>query len=273
MRDYKNLNIDYFHTIDTKDKAYWLGFLYADGAVNKLGTRLMLNLSIKDESQIDRFLLAVGLEPTIYKKYYGPYKNTGRFVQIYITNKEFVQNLIKQGCTNRKTFTIRFPELDDELAAAFLLGYYDGDGTASSAEICCGSTTFLLDIKTRFNISFDIRTQTTSLGSAHYLNLGSELKRSLIKNFPQSMERKKLLYPGDKGLKTSCYSTEEYKEKLSKRLHKRRFEISKEELEELIATKPMTHIGKMFGVSANAIKKRAQRLGIILIRRPYNRKK
>lgn len=42
----------------------------------------------------------------------------------------------------------------------------------------------------------------------------------------------------------------------------RRFEVSREELESLIREKPMTLIGKMFGVSSNAIKKRCIRLGI-----------
>ena len=44
----------------------------------------------------------------------------------------------------------------------------------------------------------------------------------------------------------------------------RKFEISKEELEKLIKEIPMTKIGKMFGVSDNAVKKRAKLLGIEL---------
>ena len=42
----------------------------------------------------------------------------------------------------------------------------------------------------------------------------------------------------------------------------RRFEITKEELEQLIQKYSYTHIGKMFGVSDNAIRKRAKKLGI-----------
>lgn len=45
---------------------------------------------------------------------------------------------------------------------------------------------------------------------------------------------------------------------------KRRFEISKEELEKLISEIPMTRIGELFGVSDNAIKRRAKLLGIDL---------
>ena len=45
-------------------------------------------------------------------------------------------------------------------------------------------------------------------------------------------------------------------------IRKRKFEATKEELEQLIKDKPMTEIGKIFGVSDNAIKKRCEKLGI-----------
>lgn len=45
---------------------------------------------------------------------------------------------------------------------------------------------------------------------------------------------------------------------------KRKFEISKEELESLVNMIPMISIGKMFGVSDNAVKKRCRKLGIEL---------
>ncbi len=43
---------------------------------------------------------------------------------------------------------------------------------------------------------------------------------------------------------------------------RRKFEVSKEELEKLIQENPFTTIGKMFNVSDNAIRKRAVKLGI-----------
>lgn len=45
---------------------------------------------------------------------------------------------------------------------------------------------------------------------------------------------------------------------------KRKFEITREELEKLITEKPYTEIAKMFGVSDNAIRRRAKNLGILL---------
>lgn len=45
---------------------------------------------------------------------------------------------------------------------------------------------------------------------------------------------------------------------------RKKFEISKEELEKLITLYPMTQIGKQFGVSDNAIRKRCKLLGVFL---------
>lgn len=46
--------------------------------------------------------------------------------------------------------------------------------------------------------------------------------------------------------------------------HKKKFEITKEDLEALIDQYPMTTIGKMLGVSDNAVRKRARKFGIVL---------
>jgi 5-methylcytosine-specific restriction endonuclease McrA len=50
-------------------------------------------------------------------------------------------------------------------------------------------------------------------------------------------------------------------------LNQRKFEITKEELENLVSKYPMTQIGKMFGVSDNAIRKRCKTLEIDLKKR------
>lgn len=54
------------------------------------------------------------------------------------------------------------------------------------------------------------------------------------------------------------------KKKYIKKGRSLKFEVSKEDLEKLVNEKPMTEIGKMFGVSDNAVKKRCKKLGIEL---------
>ena len=49
-----DVNHSYFSTIDSEEKAYWLGFLFADGCVRKThtGSQVVLKLSIKDAQAI-----------------------------------------------------------------------------------------------------------------------------------------------------------------------------------------------------------------------------
>jgi hypothetical protein len=248
--DYSNLIKYYFKTIDTKEKAYWLGFLYADGYIDKKSNKLSLNLSDKDEEQIDTFLNCIGL-PLSFKRYYGPYKNTGRFVQISIYCSEFVSHLINHGCLNHKTFTINLPELGSgELNLAFLLGYYDGDGTANTSIITSGSYNFLNEIKNRYTLKYSIKEKINKYGKAFILTLGTTLKRKMMDNYKYSIERKRKIYKNH------------YIKKNTKRYKK--FNISKEKLETLILKYPYSKIGEMFGVSGNSIKKRAKSLNIKL---------
>ena len=43
-----DLNEHFFDVIDTEEKAYWLGFIYADGNISSEGNRFEINLSAKD---------------------------------------------------------------------------------------------------------------------------------------------------------------------------------------------------------------------------------
>ena len=59
---WSNIEINYFKEINTKEKAYWLGFIYADGYITKDRDilRFGIEISKKDEILIDRICQAVG---------------------------------------------------------------------------------------------------------------------------------------------------------------------------------------------------------------------
>jgi hypothetical protein len=54
-----------FDCIDTEEKAYWLGFLYADGNISSNGHRLEIALSIKDLEHLSKFKNFLNLETEI----------------------------------------------------------------------------------------------------------------------------------------------------------------------------------------------------------------
>ena len=91
------LNEDYFEKIDSSNKAYILGFLYADGSV--YGTTLSLALAIKD-IEIIKFIveeLEFGGKLKIFKV------NDLDYVKLSITSKKIVNDLEKLGVIKNKT--------------------------------------------------------------------------------------------------------------------------------------------------------------------------
>jgi hypothetical protein len=279
------INENYFDKIDTQDNAYWLGFLYADGYVNKSNRRLQLCLAIEDEEVIDKFMVAIG-DTNGKKKYYGPYKSNRQIqVHYYINSKLLVSGLIKHGCTNKKSKTIRFPVLETkELQLTFLSGYYDGDGSNGDnrTDVTCGAFLFLEDIKKLFGLPY-VLYKTNNVYETYRLNLGHDLYREMVVVYKGGMDRKKHNLDNSLSLaeykqvlqdikdkketKSTNIITEnhikEIKHNLKKRgKQKRKFEVSKEELEKLVHEMPMTAIAKMFGVSDKAVAKRCKVLEI-----------
>ena len=129
------VNYSYFNIIDSEERAYWLGFLFADGCIRetKTGSQVVLKLSIKDENHLIKFKNNLSSEHKIfYNRSKTKTKNgTDSFSDnctIRINSVEMVRDLINQGCLPRKTFIIDKPNIDEKYYKDFIRGYYDGDG-------------------------------------------------------------------------------------------------------------------------------------------------
>lgn len=123
------LDIDFFKEIDTPQKAYWLGFIAADGSINKSNGKL--TLISHDEEVITKFKKHINSEHIISHKFVHDKrtnKNYERYT-IQITNALFVNNLIKQGITNQKTDYFLFPKIKEKYYGYFIAGLFDGDGS------------------------------------------------------------------------------------------------------------------------------------------------
>lgn len=119
---------DVFECIDTEHKAYWLGFLFADGDVRIGKWRLKLCLSIKDEFHLVKFSNFIGLKLPIE---ISKQRNNKKYVTVSVNSKKIVSDLILLGCTPRKSKTLLFPKLRQDLIRHFIRGYFDGDGWAT----------------------------------------------------------------------------------------------------------------------------------------------
>ena len=123
---YKNI----FETIDTEEKAYWLGFLYADGYVSKYN-QIEVALSLEDEEHLYKLKKFVNTNTNVLKDEHR--------ARLLFCSQQMANDLAKLGCINNKSLVLTFPtkeQVPDELLRHFLRGYVDGDGC-----LCCTEKT------------------------------------------------------------------------------------------------------------------------------------
>lgn len=129
------INEDYFKEIDTPEKAYFLGFLYADGNVEKEEKVASITLQERDKYILEFFARQVysndyNLLPDFhdFKKYNGIRVKKWK---LKMCSSKFVKNLIKLGCIPAKSFVLKFPteeQVSDNFVHHFIRGVFDGDG-------------------------------------------------------------------------------------------------------------------------------------------------
>ena len=125
------IDIDYFKIIDTPKKAYWLGFIAADGYINKDGNKL--SILCKDLEIIRKFRNDIKSEHKISNILQHDKRTNKTYVEysIQVTNEIFVSNIINKGITHEKTDVCCFPNISENLYSYFIAGLFDGDGSIS----------------------------------------------------------------------------------------------------------------------------------------------
>lgn len=113
-----------FDDIDTSEKAYWLGFLYADAYNYERRGWLALTLQKKDLDHIHKFVNFMKGDSACIK-----YVKATNAYGYKINSKYLCKVLHDKGCPQAKSFIIKYPEwLPKELNFHFIRGYFDGDG-------------------------------------------------------------------------------------------------------------------------------------------------
>jgi transposase-like protein len=123
-----SLNTRFFQFIDTEEKAYWLGFLAADGNVSKCrgNNAITLGLSAKDLAHVELFAKAIGTSAPIRRARSG--KGTECAV-LSIYCQEMVVDLAQVGIVPCKSLTAKAWNGPEELMAHYWRGVFDGDGS------------------------------------------------------------------------------------------------------------------------------------------------
>lgn len=161
-----------FDIVDTEEKAYWLGFIYADGYISKENghkkSKYQFEITLKESDKIH-------LEK--FNKFMEHIEDNVRIKNIKLNGKSFVayrwsirnqhlwESLNRLGCTPQKSLTLTFPKIElfenKNLIIPFIRGYFDGDGcisfnnnkTCSAVISIIGTKSFLEDIAKNLNIT------------------------------------------------------------------------------------------------------------------------
>ncbi len=149
-------NENFFHTINNIEKAYWLGFIAADGNVYR--NCLHIGLSIRDTSHILSFKKSILSNHPISQKKSCKYGKTSITSNIDIYSKKIVSDLLLHGIKPAKTLTLNWLDCvrsfkkNSMLMKAFFLGFFDGDGSWKGNKklqfsIGCASQDFIINAR------------------------------------------------------------------------------------------------------------------------------
>lgn len=145
VKDYYEFRLSYnvhvFDTIDNEEKAYWLGFLYADGCVSYNAPRncycISVALKSTDVEHLKKFkdFLQDTRESSIRISTRTFNGKEFEACDYRIYNEHLAKTLINLGCIIRKSLTLTFPDSNvfkkPNLVFDFIRGYVDGDGCLS----------------------------------------------------------------------------------------------------------------------------------------------
>ena len=126
------LNESYFECIDSEDKAYWLGFIYADGYITKRKTgQHVLGITLHEKEPLELFCKCINTDKPV-KQYISnsKYKPNSVEYKIVIISNKIVSDVEKLGVVPNKTFLLdTIPQMTEDLIHHFIRGYFDGDGS------------------------------------------------------------------------------------------------------------------------------------------------
>lgn len=127
-----SFNESYLDKIDSEEKAYFLGFFYADGC-NYKNKSVTLEIQEKDKYILEIFSkLFESNVPISSRKRNNINPNYQDMYSFRLHGRKIAERLCELGCPPNKTYSLNFPteeQVPSHLVRHFIRGYLDGDGT------------------------------------------------------------------------------------------------------------------------------------------------
>lgn len=152
-----------FDNIDTEEKAYWLGFIFADGYISASPIEENKNTNYTFELSLKLSDLEHLKKAKEFFKFKRNILTDSYRCRLEINSKRLWEKLNNLGCTPRKSLTLEFPNInifkDKSLIRHFIRGYWDGDGCLTYKRenyptiSVLGTFNFLENIKKYINCS------------------------------------------------------------------------------------------------------------------------
>lgn len=121
----------FFDNISDGCRAYWLGFMFADGYVTGTAQKQVgVALSSQDSDHLHK--MSRCMQSTYPVKEYTPGAggySSRPYSRVLITSSRMHDSLVALGCTHRKSLTLLGPVIPEEYERDFIRGYCDGDGS------------------------------------------------------------------------------------------------------------------------------------------------
>ena len=139
-------NENYFEKIDSINKAYFLGLLYADGSTfikkktdNSLSYVIAIDINTLDSAVLEKLNVELNNDRGVYhyqresEEYKGEVR-TRNMSKITLFSKKMFDDLWNLGKKPSKIDTcLTVPNILNELKKHFLRGYFDGDGSVTTS--------------------------------------------------------------------------------------------------------------------------------------------
>lgn len=140
-RTKKTCTRDFFNAIDTEEKAYWLGFIFADGYISyseknmkkgQLATTYCTGIKLQwsDRDHLKKFNKSINGNYKVFKETSHPdgfRKKTTEAAKILVYSQQMYNDL-NRYFDRDKTYTAKFPDIPEDFVRHFVRGYFDGDG-------------------------------------------------------------------------------------------------------------------------------------------------
>lgn len=198
-----DIDENYFDIINTEDKAYFLGLMYADGNVSSDKGTWSIKLQERDIIILEKFNACIQYNKPLSLILAKETTHQNQFC-IHSSNTNLIHDLIKQGCIPAKSLILQFPteeQVPKEFQRHFIRGYFDGDGSSRYSNKKCywkvlGTLDFVESIKNILIQEVGVNnTKITKSGNIYIYQTGNfknvfDIREWLYKDATVYLERK-----------------------------------------------------------------------------------